>query len=351
VQTSGSSPGKGRGRQVQPFIKRTESKYIASSKGVRKVGSSLQKGLLSGLKTTWILAKVIFPVTLIVTLLQSTPILPWLMDLLSPAMRLIGLPGEAAIPLVLGNVLNLYAGIGAILSLPLSVKEVFILAVMLSFSHNLLIESGVAAKSGVKLWLIVLVRIGLAVVSAAAIHLLWQGGEEEARYGLVAATGEADGNILFEGLKRAFFGVAQTAAIVIPLMVLIQILKDRRWLDVFSKKMAPVTRFLGLGENTALTLTAGLIFGMAYGAGVLLRSIKEDGVSRRDATVVFIFLAACHAVVEDTLIFVPLGIPVVPLFLIRLCTAVLLTIAVSQLWKDVSQTGRKEWSHDYRTPL
>jgi hypothetical protein len=337
--------------QAAPSLGKALRNGIIAVKGVRKVGSTLREGLRSGFKTTWILGKVIFPVTLIVTLLQSTPVLPWLMDLLSPVMGLFGLPGEAAIPLVLGNVLNLYAGIGAILSLPLSVKEVFILAVMLSFSHNLFIESGVAAKSGVKLWLIVLVRFGLAVGSAAAIHLLWQGGEEEARYGLVAGAGNAEGSVLWEGIKRGFFGVVQTAVIVIPLMVAIQIMKDKRWLDVFSKKMAPVTRFLGLGENTALALTAGLIFGMAYGAGVLLRSIREEGVSRRDASVVFIFLAACHAVIEDTLVFAPLGIPVLPLFLLRLSAAVLLTVAVSQCWKDVSQTGRKDWSHDYRSPL
>ena len=51
-------------------------------------------------------------------------------------MSIFGLSGDAAIPLVLGNFLNLYAAIGAILTLDLTVKEVFIIAVMLSFSHD-----------------------------------------------------------------------------------------------------------------------------------------------------------------------------------------------------------------------
>ena len=58
--------------------------------------------------------------------------------------------------------LNLYAGIAGILTLDLTVKEVFILAVMLSFCHNLIIESTVASRVGIKIWLILLVRIGLA---------------------------------------------------------------------------------------------------------------------------------------------------------------------------------------------
>lgn len=58
----------------------------------------------------------------------------WIIRFIRPFMGLFGLSGEAAIPLVLGNVLNLYAGIAAILTLDLPVKEVFILAVMLSFA-------------------------------------------------------------------------------------------------------------------------------------------------------------------------------------------------------------------------
>lgn len=147
--------------------------------------SSLKNGGLTGLKTTWSLGKVIFPITLIVFLLQYTPVLPWIMEKISPFMRLLGLSGDAAIPLVLGNFLNLYAGIGGILSLDLTVKEVFIIAVMLSFSHNLFIESTVASKVGVKIWLIITVRIGLALLSAVIINLVWNGGSDIAKYGMM----------------------------------------------------------------------------------------------------------------------------------------------------------------------
>jgi hypothetical protein len=79
-------------------------------------------------------------------------------------------------------------------------------------------------------------------------------------------------------------------------------------------------------------MAAGLVFGLAYGAGVMIQAVKEDGVSKKDATLAFIFLVACHAVVEDTLIFIPLGIPVLPLLLVRLVTAVLLTWLVAAVW-------------------
>jgi hypothetical protein len=310
---------------------------------------SLKKGLLVGLKTTWTLGKIIFPVTLIVAVLQYTPVLPWVIKLVSPLMKLIGLSGDAAIPLVLGNFLNLYAAIGAILTLDFSVKEVFILAVMLSFSHNLFIESSVAMKAGVKLWVVLVTRPGLALLSAAVINLVWHGGGEKAQYGLIESnTVHADGvtGIILEAVQKAGLGILQLAMIVIPLMVVIQILKDLQWLNRFSKTMAPVTRTLGMKENTSTTMAAGLLFGLAYGAGVMIQAVKEDGVSKKDITLAFIFLMACHAVVEDTLIFVPLGIPVWPLFLIRLGVAIVLTLIVGTIWTRSGLVKRKEATYD-----
>ncbi|WP_210365328.1 nucleoside recognition domain-containing protein [Bacillus sp. REN3] len=307
--------------------------------------STLKNGLIVGLKTTWALGKVIFPVTLIVSILQYTPILPWLIEAITPLMSLLGLSGDAAIPLVIGNFLNLYAAIGAILSLDLTVKEVFIIAVMLSFSHNMFVESSVALKVGVKLWIIVFVRLGLAFASAIFINLIWHGGSEMAKYGMIPAkmeTVNGFGPILLDSVTKAGMGIFQLAVIVIPLMVFVQIMKDKQWLAVFSRWMAPVTKALGMKENTSTTLAAGLLFGLAYGAGVMIQAVQEDGVSKKDVTIAFIFLVACHAVVEDTLIFVPLGIPVLPLLLIRLGVAVSLTMAVAILWKRAELSKRKE---------
>ncbi|MGB3101394.1 MAG: nucleoside recognition domain-containing protein [Psychrobacillus psychrotolerans] len=306
---------------------------------------TLKNGLLAGLKTTWTLSKVIFPITLIVVILQYTPVLPWIIDFISPFMGLLGLRGEAAIPLVLGNALNLYAGIAGILSLELTVKEVFILATMLSFSHNIFIETGVALRVGVKLWVVLVVRFGLAILSAVIINLVWQGGGEVAKYGALKVSQQVPdgwGEIILLGLQKATFGVVQLALIVIPLMVIIQFLKDRNYLQKFSEKLAPFTKVIGVQPNASLTLVAGLTIGLAYGAGVMIQAVQEDGVSKKDATLVFIFLVACHAVVEDTLIFIPLGIPIWPLLLIRLITAFVLTIVVAYVWRKAEQSKHKE---------
>ncbi|SES38503.1 nucleoside recognition domain-containing protein [Salipaludibacillus aurantiacus] len=303
--------------------------------------NTLKQGLKTGLLTTWKLGKIIFPITLIVTMLSQTFVMDWLTRVLAPLMGFIGLSGESAIPLVLGNVLNLYAAIGAMLTMDLTVKQVFILAVMLSFSHNLFVESAVAKQVGLKIWVVLLVRIGLALVSAWLIHIFWQGGSEKASYGFVPSGGteniEGYGAIALYGMESAIIGILQLAAIVIPIMVFIQIMKDLQWLQVFSKWMTPFTKVLGVKPNTSTTLAAGLTFGLAYGAGVMIQAAKEDGVSKKDLYLVFIFLVACHAVIEDTLLFAPLGIPLWPLLLVRLVVAILLTVTVAFVWNRLEK--------------
>ncbi len=215
-------------------------------------------------------------------------------------------------------------------------KEVFILAVMLSFCHNLIIESTVAAKVGIRIGVILAVRIGLAAVSAIVINLIWHGGQETAQYGFIAAKSAAPDSwleMLAEALMKAGLGVLQLAAIVIPLMIIIQFLRDLGWLHRFSRWLSPFTQLLGMNKNTSMTMVAGLTIGLAYGAGVMIKAVEDDGVSKRDMTLAFIFLVACHAVVEDTLVFIPLGIPVWPLLVIRVTTAVLLTMAIAHTWK------------------
>lgn len=307
--------------------------------------SSLKKGLKAGLKTTWKLSRIIFPITVFITILQFTPILPYVIKLIAPLMGILGLPGEAAIPLVLGNGLNLYAGIAGILSLDLTVKEVFILAMMLSFSHSFFIEAGVALSVGVRLWVVIVVRLGLAISSALLINLLWQGGSEIAHYGLVPTSAtDPDGwfQIVLLGLEKASLGILQMAIIVIPLMIVVQFLRDYQYMQKFSKLLSPFTKVLGVQPNASMTLVAGLIVGLAYGAGLMIQAVEEDGVSKKDATLAFIFLLACHAIVEDTLIFYPLGIPIWPLFLIRVLVALVLTITVATIWRRARKNEEKE---------
>lgn len=308
-------------------------------------------GLGSGLRTAWKLGRIIFPVTLAVGVLRYTPLYDFLLSGLTPVMGLFGLPEEAAVALVLGNLLNLYAAIGAILTMDLAVKQVFILAVMLSFSHGLPVESAVCRQVGASLAAVLSFRIGLAVTSGLAINALWSGGGERASYGLVSGEGpEPSGwaQIIVEALQSAAVGVLQISAIVIPLMVAIQALKDLGALEWFAALMRPLVTPLGIPAHGSVTMAGGLMFGLAFGAGIILEQAREQGFTRREITLIVLFLCACHAVVEDTLIFIPLGINVLPLLLIRLTAAIALTVLIAYLWRKPSAAKAPPLDHSRR---
>jgi hypothetical protein len=219
----------------------------------------------------------------------------------------------------------------------LSVKEVFILALMLGFSHGLPVETAICRRIGVSVTLVIGFRVTVAVAAAAIVNLTWSGGEEKASYGLVAASPESPSGALetvTSALVTATVGVFQLALIVVPVMLFIQVLKDLGVLDGFARLVRPLMRPLGVAPRGAVTMAGGLIFGLAFGAGVIIEQVREQKFEKRELTLMMLFLCACHAVVEDTLIFIPLGINVGYLLLIRLSTAILLTLLIARLWRE-----------------
>jgi hypothetical protein len=304
---------------------------------VNGVQGVLYRGLQAGLRTTWVLGKVIVPITLIVSLLKHTPVIEWIVWLFAPLMGLVGLPGEASIVLALGFLLNLYAAIGAMFSLALNEPEILILSVMLSFCHNLFVETAVARRLGLNSGIVVGTRIGVAFVSGAALHLALgnQVGGVAGSYSHLAYLWEMPVTaLLFEIGGTILKAVWQLALIVIPLMMAIQVLKERKTLDRLAQRMAPLMRVLGLTENAAIPMLAGIWFGLAYGAGVILEATREKKMQKRELYLLMVFLVLCHAVVEDTLIFLPLGVNGWYLLGIRLVSALVLTVLLARIWRE-----------------
>lgn len=136
--------------------------------------------------------------------------------------------------------------------------------------------------------------------------------------------------VLSEGLMGGLSSILGIAAIVFPLMICLEIARDMKLLDHLSKWTRPVTRVLGISESSALPLAIGLIFGLAYGAGVIIQSAEEGEMDKRSLILVSLFLACCHAVIEDTLLFVPVGANVVLLLVLRLAVAFVITGLLSK---------------------
>ncbi|MDA8234846.1 MAG: nucleoside recognition protein [Clostridia bacterium] len=136
--------------------------------------ATTKRGLVKGFTTTWLLTKVMAPVYLAVVLLGQTPVMDWLARLAQPVMGLLGLPGETATALVVGNLLNLYAAIGAMGALTLDTREITVLAMVLLISHNLLVETAVSKQTGINVTSLVLVRVVGGLLAGLLLNWGWQ---------------------------------------------------------------------------------------------------------------------------------------------------------------------------------
>ncbi|RJX28825.1 MAG: nucleoside recognition protein [Desulfarculus sp.] len=118
---------------------------------------------------------------------------------------------------------------------------------------------------------------------------------------------------------------AEIAAVVLPLLFGYELAKaygvfERPW-----PGLRPVMAFMGLGPGAVVPLLAGLFLGILYGAGIMISLSREQGLAAAERLALGVFLVTCHAVVEDTAIFVLLGGSAFFMLVPRLVLAVGLT--------------------------
>ncbi len=106
------------------------------------------------------------------------------------------------------------------------------------------------------------------------------------------------------GLGKLLFLVF---AIVVPLMIVLEIFREFNILDRFTNFLLPVARLIGFQKESIYPLIAGILFGITYGGGVLIGESSSGRIDAKQSFLVALFLGLCHAMIEDTLLFVAQG--------------------------------------------
>ena len=142
-----------------------------------------------------------------------------------------------------------------------------------------------------------------------------------------------------EAFLAALLGAVQLSAklilIIVPLVTVFEVL---RYLPVFRKAgnvVEPAMRGVGLTRDAAVPLFTGIFLGLAYGAGIIIRVAQQKSLPDRELFLMGLFLATCHSVIEDILIFVVIGGSGFAILGVRLGLAVLLTALMARIWKPV----------------
>jgi hypothetical protein len=122
--------------------------------------------------------------------------------------------------------------------------------------------------------------------------------------------------------------------IVVPLMVLLEIFREFKLLDRMTDLVHRPVRRLGFKKDSIYPLLAGVIFGISYGGGVLIGESDAGRIRGNQNFLVALYLGLCHAVFEDTLIFVSLGANGIIVLTSRLLLATIVVFTVSLLVRE-----------------
>jgi hypothetical protein len=284
-------------------------------------------GVKGAVGTISFLLGIVIPISFAVTLLDWLGALSWIAGFMAPLMHLIGLPGEAALVFITSAFLNIYSAIAVAMSMSLDMRSMTILAIMCLTAHNLIVETTVMKKTGSSGLKMVVLRVLFAFAAACAYNLLLPEDLGSVPFSSsvdLAARPEFLGMVALWAWST--LGLALKIVLIVLGITVAQRLFEEFGVMIFlSRLFAPVMRLFGLPRESSFLWIVSNVVGYAYGAGIIEEEVKAGGMKPREADLFNHHAGVCHSLIEDTLLFSAIG---VPLFWITLPRLVLAFLAV-----------------------
>jgi hypothetical protein len=290
-------------------------------------GKKLGEGLKEGLKKGWSgfiwIMKILVPVSFFTALLAWTGWLSHLDFLLQPLMSIMSLPAIAALPLLIGMLTNIYAGIAAMAVLPFSQDQMTLMAIFLLIAHNLIQEGIVQAKSGIHPLKATLFRIVAAIFTVIAVAPFFDitttvmkatGPSLEIQLTLLEAIQEWALTTLGLMIKIFF--------IIMAILTLLETLKTFDLIHPMVRILNPVLRLMGLNQKVGFLWLTAVVFGVAYGGAVIVEEVKAGHLTKEELEELHLSIGINHALVEDPSLFLSLGLSPFWLWVPRLIVAI-----------------------------
>lgn len=124
----------------------------------------------------------------------------------------------------------------------------------------------------------------------------------------------------------------EMAIIIFFVMLIIEVLKAFNILNKINNFTFKFTKYLGISPSANFPLLVGLLIGISYGAGAIIASYKKKDMTKKDVLLVSVFLCICHALIEDTLLFMRIGANGFVIVFARLLTAIVATLIVKNTY-------------------
>ncbi len=280
----------------------------------------------------WLL-KLMIPISLGVTLLQYYGILEWMAQYLHPVFVYIGLPGASAVTFISGATAGTYAGIAAMMSMPLTMREATIISLMIALCHALPMECAVNRMTGSSFWKMCVIRIVMAFACAFILNMVLP--DMNAKYLYLGASAYSS---LWDVLDVWFVSQLKMSAMVVliiyTLMYVQRLIEAYGLLEPLSRFFAPLMTVFGLPRKAAYMWLVGNVLGISYGSAVMVELEDAGVITRDEANDTNYHLIMNHSLLEDTVVFASTGVSAFLLIAVRVSFATFL-VWMRRLFKMV----------------
>jgi len=308
--------------------------------------TQLKSGLGAGTRRGWgsfgWICKFLLPTSFLVTLVQWGGLLSQVEDLLSPLMRLINLPGEAALPIISGMLIGPYTTIAIITVIPFTLGQMTLIAIFVMIAHGLIIEGLIQHKSGINAAKITPIRIAAAILTVLVVSQFFAGTTQ----GVVVPPELTAATPFIEVLKTWAIDTGRLLIkvfiIIMAVMIGLESLKSLGWVEYLLKFFKPVMRILGLSNQTAILWVTAVIFGVTYGGAVIVEEAKKGALTKEELERLHISIGINHSMVEDPAFYLALGLNGFWLWVPRFVTAVI-AVQVYRAAKYLKKESVQRW--------
>jgi len=239
-------------------------------------------------------------------------------------MQLLGLKGESALVFISGALVNNYSAIAAMGSLTLSLRDATILAIMSLIAHNLIVESAVMKSAGSSALKMALLRIIVAFAGAFILNLVLPSSMSDVSFSAGIVSGQDTFPVMLAGWSISTLKLVGRIILFVLLIMLTQSLfEEFRITYALSRLLAPVMKVFGLPAEASFLWIIVNVVGYSYGAGIIKSEYESGKMKKQDGDLFNHHAAISHSLLEDTILFSAIGLPVFWLMVPRLLLAVI----------------------------
>jgi hypothetical protein len=300
------------------------------------------RSLLKSIRVSGTILMIMVPVSFCVTMLQYTGVLERIAWVLSPIMKIVSLPPEASFALIAGALINIYAGIAVMGTLSLSAWDINIMAVMMLICHNLIVESAVQSKTGVSGLKMTLFRIIAAIGMGICLSFILPEGFKQVSTtmgGKVFSSAQGIFDVLILWVKQTSMLTLKVILIIAAINLIIDVMRYLKAFDGVITLLRPLTFMHGLPKKASFMWMAGILFGLAYGSGVLIAEAQTGRVDKDSLVRLNLSLGISHSLIEDTLLFVAIGASLFWVLIPRMVAAAVM-VWIYALARSFSKTSQ-----------